>query len=164
MSQTSLQTVGTIVNHGQTRDGIDINFGSFICDHYYSRQRIVEKYMEINRLKLEHEGQIKAARKDSNERQRSTIKGQISETIAPWSMDAVNSVKELNFLGNPIDFIGFKGLDGDDEVEIKFIEVKSGKSKLNKNQRRVRDAVKAKRIEWVEVRISKIQVEEKTLS
>ena len=120
--------------------------------------------MEINRLKLEHEGQIKAARKDSNERQRSTIKGQISETIAPWSMNAVNSVKELNFLGNPIDFIGFKGLDGDDEVEIKFIEVKSGKSKLNKNQRRVRDAVKAKRIEWVEVRINEIQVEEKTLS
>ena len=29
MSQTSLQTVGTIVNHGQTRDGIDINFGSW---------------------------------------------------------------------------------------------------------------------------------------
>ena len=127
-------------------------------------RELFRKYMEINRLKLEHEGQIKAARKDSNERQRSTIKGQISETIAPWSMDAVNSVKELNFLGNPIDFIGFKGLDGDDEVEIKFIEVKSGKSKLNKNQRRVRDAVKAKRIEWVEVRINEIQVEEKTLS
>ena len=120
--------------------------------------------MEINRLKLAHEGQIKAARKDSTDRQRSTIKGQISETIAPWSMDAVNSVKELNFLGNPIDFVGFKGLDGDDEVEIKFIEVKSGKSKLNKNQRRVRDAVKAKRIEWVEVRINEIQIEEKTIS
>jgi predicted Holliday junction resolvase-like endonuclease len=84
--------------------------------------------------------------------------------LAPWSMDAVNSVKELNFLGNPIDFLGFKGLDGEGEVEIKFIEVKSGKSKLNKNQRRVRDAVKAKRIEWVEVRINEIQIEEKTLS
>lgn len=127
-------------------------------------RELIKKVSEINRLKLEHEGQIKAARKDSNDRQRSTIKGQISETLAPWSMDAVNSVKELNFLGNPIDFIGFKGLDSDDEVEIKFIEVKSGKSKLNKNQRRVRDAVKAKRIEWVEVRINEIQIEEKTIS
>lgn len=127
-------------------------------------RELIRKVSEINRLKLEHEGQIKAARKDSNDRQRSTIKGQISETLAPWSMDAVNSVKELNFLGNPIDFIGFKGLDSDDEVEIKFIEVKSGKSKLNKNQRRVRDAVKAKRIEWVEVRINEIQIEEKMIS
>ena len=127
-------------------------------------RELIRKVNQINRLKLEHEGQIKAARKDSNDRQRSTIKGQISETLAPWSMDAVNSVKELNFLGNPIDFIGFKGLDSDDEVEIKFIEVKSGKSKLNKNQRRVRDAVKAKRIEWVEVRINEIQIEEKTIS
>lgn len=127
-------------------------------------RELIRKISEINRLKLEHEGEIRAARKDSNNRQRSTIKGQISETLAPWSMDAVNSVKELNFLGNPIDFLGFKGLDGEGEVEIKFIEVKSGKSKLNKNQRRVRDAVKAKRIEWVEVRINEIQIEEKTLS
>ena len=127
-------------------------------------RELIRKVSEINRLKLEHESQIKAARKDSNERQRSTIKGQISESLAPWSMDAVNSVKELNFLGNPIDFLGFKGLDGEGEVEIKFIEVKSGKSKLNKNQRRVRDAVKAKRIEWVEVRINEIQIEEKTIS
>tara|TARA_X000000368_G_scaffold275190_1_gene218317 strand:- start:40 stop:492 length:453 start_codon:yes stop_codon:yes gene_type:complete len=127
-------------------------------------RELIRKVSEINRLNLEHESQIKAARKDSNDRQRSTIKGQISETLAPWSMDAVNSVKELNFLGNPIDFLGFKGLDGEGEVEIKFIEVKSGKSKLNKNQRRVRDAVKAKRIEWVEVRINEIQIEEKTIS
>tara|TARA_B110000444_G_scaffold261504_1_gene314353 strand:- start:5443 stop:5865 length:423 start_codon:yes stop_codon:yes gene_type:complete len=113
----------------------------------------IRKISEINHLKLEHEGQIRAARKDSNDRQRSTIKGQISETLAPWSMDAVNSVKELNFIGNPIDFIGFKGLDGEGEIEVKFIEVKSGKSKLNKNQRRVRDAINAKRIEWVEVKL-----------
>ena len=124
-------------------------------------RELIRKVSEINRLKLEHEGQIKAARKDSNDRQRSTIKGQISETIAPWSMDAVNSVKELNFLGNPIDFVGFKGLDGDDEVEIKFIEVKSGKSKLNKNQRRVKAAVLAKKIQWVEVRINNTEIEEK---
>ena len=123
-------------------------------------RELIRKISEINRLKLEHEGQIRAARKDSNDRQRSTIKGQISETLAPWSMDAVNSVKELNFIGNPIDFVGFKGLDGEGEVEIKFIEVKSGKSKLNKNQRRVRDAVNGKRIEWVEVRIDTTKIQE----
>ena len=51
------------------------------------------------------------------------VKGDISETLAPWSISCVNSVKELRFLGSPIDFIGFKGLDGDGEIDIKFIEV-----------------------------------------
>ena len=117
-------------------------------------------------MKIGHNTAINEARKDTSNRQRSVIKGQISEVIAPWSIKAVNSVKELNFMGNPIDFVGFKGLDGEDEIEIKFIEIKSGKSRLTKNQRRIRDAVIAKRIEWVEVRVkdTDIEIEEKTRS
>ena len=118
---------------------------------------------KIIQLKLSHGAAIHEARKDTGNRQRSIIKGQISEVLAPWSIESVNSVKELNFLGSPIDFVGFKGLDGEGDVDIKFIEVKSGKSRLNKNQRRIRDAVAAKRIEWVEVRVkdSEIEIEEK---
>ena len=117
----------------------------------------------IIKMKFAHRATIMDARKDTGNRQRSIIKGQISEVLAPWSIESVNSVKELNFLGSPIDFVGFKGLDGEGDVDIKFIEVKSGKSRLNKNQRRIRDAVAAKRIEWVEVRVkdSEIEIEEK---
>ena len=118
---------------------------------------------DFNEFKSKRDNDILEARKDSTKKQRATIKGQISETLAPWSMTIVDSVSELNFLGNPIDFIGFKGLDGKGDIEIKFIEVKSGKSKLNSNQRRVRDAVIAKRIEWAEVRISEIPLKEKLL-
>ena len=120
-------------------------------------------YRQIIDIKHEKENAVKKAREDSVKRQRSIIKGDISEIIAPWSMTIVNSVKELNFIGNPIDFIGFKGLDGEGEIDIKIIEVKTGKSKLNKNQRRIRDAVGAKRIEWIEVRIkdSEIDIVEK---
>ena len=117
------------------------------------------------KMKLGHKAAIKDARKDTAARQRSTIKGAISEIIAPWSMNTVDSVKEGNFLGSPIDFVGFKGLDGEGDIDIKFIEVKSGKSRLNKNQRRIRDAVAAKRIVWVEVRVrdAEIEIEEKVL-
>ena len=112
----------------------------------------------IIKMKLGHKAAIKDARKDTAARQRSTIKGDISEIIAPWSLKSVNSVKELNFMGSPIDFVGFKGLDGDGEIEIKFIEIKSGKSKLNKNQRRIRDAVIAKRVEWIEARVKEVEI------
>ena len=130
----------------------------------YLVRKLIELNSEFNQFKSQKDNDILEARKDSNKKQRATIKGQITETIAPWSMTVVNSVSELNFLGNPIDFIGFKGLDGDGDIDVKFIEVKSGKSKLNTNQRRIRDAVKEKRIDWVEVRISEIQIEEKIIS
>ena len=120
---------------------------------------------KIIQLKIAQRAAITDARKDTGNRQRSIIKGQISEVLAPWSIESVNSVKELNFLGSPIDFVGFKGLDGEGDIDIKFIEVKSGKSRLNKNQRRIRDAVAAKRIEWVEVRVrdTEIEIEERPL-
>ena len=118
-------------------------------------------YRQIFEIEYEKENAIKKAREDSLKRQRAIIKGDISEIIAPWSMTMVNSVKELRFLGNPIDFVGFKGLDSEEEIEIKFIEVKSGKSKLNKNQQKIRDAIKEKRIEWVEFRIKDIQIDER---
>ena len=130
----------------------------------YLVRKLIELNSEFNQFKSQKDNDILEARKDSNKKQRATIKGQITETIAPWSMTVLNSVSELNFLGNPIDFIGFKGLDGDGDIDVKFIEVKSGKSKLNTNQRRIRDAVKEKRIDWVEVRISEIQIEEKIIS
>ena len=114
---------------------------------------------KIIQLKWNQREIVELARKDTSERQRTVIKGQISEVLAPWSIESVNSVKELSFLGSPIDFVGFKGLDGEGEIDIKFIEVKSGKSRLNKNQRRIRDAVAAKRIEWVEVRVENTQIE-----
>ena len=126
-------------------------------------KKMLKDNKEFREFKFQRDNDILEARKDSVKKQRATIKGQISETLAPWSMTVVDSVSELNFLGNPIDFIGFKGLDGKGDVDIKFIEVKSGKSKLNQNQKRVKDAVIAKRIEWVETRISEIPIEEKLL-
>tara|TARA_B100000683_G_scaffold182462_1_gene175752 strand:+ start:9601 stop:10059 length:459 start_codon:yes stop_codon:yes gene_type:complete len=140
-----------------------LNFILIIAVVYLIR-KLIDMNSEFNRFKTQKDNDILEARKDSNKKQRATIKGQITETIAPWSMTVVDSVSELNFLGNPIDFIGFKGLDGNDDIDIKFIEVKSGKSNLSTKQRRIRDAVKAKRIEWVEVRISEIQIEEKIIS
>jgi len=123
---------------------------------------IVILYLLLNifKMKLGHKAAIKDARKDTANRQRSTLKGDISEIIAPWSMDCVNSVKELRFIGSPIDFVGFKGMDGDEAIDIIFVEVKSGKSRLNRNQRRIKDAVTSKRLEWVEVRIADVEIEE----
>ena len=145
-------------------DWVMIAFGIIILYVWYQRKiNEIERYYrkeireledQIHELEEKHSSDIDHERKDAVDSSRSTIKGQISEIVAPWLMTTVNSVKELNFLGYPIDFVGFKGLDNKNEkIEIKFIEVKTDKGNLSTKQRKIRDAVKDKRIEWVEVRI-----------
>ena len=73
--------------------------------------------------------------------------GQIAETLAPFLDQFDFDPENCNFLGKPIDYISFG------EEEITFIEVKSGNSQLNQNQRRVRDLVKDKKVSWKEIRI-----------
>ena len=55
---------------------------------------------------------------------------------------------ECKFLGKPIDFLVFKGLDDNDVNEIVFVEVKSGNSKLNSNEKKIKNAVKDKKVNW----------------
>ena len=99
---------------------------------------------------------VKNAREDSKKRQRAVLKGDISEIIAPWALEGVNSVKELRFLGSPIDFIGFNGLDIDGEINIKFIEIKTGKSRLTRDEKRIKEAVEAKRVTWQTIEIKSL--------
>lgn len=84
----------------------------------------------------------------SQKKSSEVVLGQISEVVAPFidSFPAENQ-KDVNFLGMPIDFIYF----GSDEVV--FIEVKSGKSRLSKKQRTIRDQIKEGKVSFVTHRI-----------
>ena len=130
---------------------------------YVMLRKIIALHREVSNLNIEisdHERQLveaaKKARDDSKKRQRAILKGDISEIIAPWALEGVNSVKELRFLGSPIDFIGFNGLDVDGEINIKFIEIKTGKSRLTKDEKRIKEAVEAKRVEWQTIEIKSL--------
>tara|TARA_Y100001973_G_C5134316_1_gene299479 strand:+ start:484 stop:1095 length:612 start_codon:yes stop_codon:yes gene_type:complete len=73
--------------------------------------------------------------------------GNIAETLAPFLDQFDFNPEECVFIGKPIDYISF----GEDEITV--IEVKSGKSQLNANQRRIRDQIKSNSVVWKEVRI-----------
>ena len=96
----------------------------------------------------------KEIRKDSVTRSRNIIRGQATEHLAPLMMDDY-SLKDYRFLGNPIDFIIYNGLgdvaDGkSDTIEsIVFLDIKTGKSKLSKVQRRIRDCIRNGNVEFL---------------
>ena len=96
---------------------------------------------------------IRAAREDSAKRSRSVLSGQFSEQLAPYFPDFPYSPTECRFIGKPIDFLVFKGMDEKDIGEIVFVEVKSGKSQLTVHERKLKDAIQNKRVAWEEYRI-----------
>ena len=93
--------------------------------------------------------------KDRIKRSRVSLSGQFSEQLAPYLPDFPHSPTEARFIGKPIDFIVFKGADSQNISEVIFIEVKSGKSRINKHERILRDTIKDKKVSWEEYRIPK---------
>ena len=87
--------------------------------------------------------------------------GQFSEQLAPYLPDFPYSPTECRFIGKPIDFIVFKGMDEKEITEVKFIEVKSGKANLSTHERKLRDVIREKKVTWEEYSIPKDITEKK---
>ena len=102
-------------------------------------------------------------RKKKQDGLKSQLKGDLSELVIPWLSASGCSGSELRHFGKPIDWIGFKGLDDPKaQIEIKIIEVKTGKTKnLTKNEKRIKNAVERKDIEWITIHIKQKEVEER---
>jgi predicted Holliday junction resolvase-like endonuclease len=94
-----------------------------------------------------------AMRQDAINRSRSVILGKVSEHIVPFKTDFPFNPKDVRFIGSPIDMVVFDGADEEVEVNVFFLEIKTGNSGLNKRQKLIRDAVFAKRVEWLEVKV-----------
>ena len=97
------------------------------------------------------EDRISYEREDAISRSRSVLTGQMSEQIAPFLPDFPYTPTEVRFIGKPIDFIAFKGLDSVPK-EVVFVEVKTGKSKLSPAQQKIKQLIKEKKVSWEEYR------------
>lgn len=90
-----------------------------------------------------------------------TTRGQLLEKWTPFvSAEGIDEhwrPEDWVFLGQPIDYMVFDWRA--DKVEnlttgnIVLLDVKSGKSQLSSKQRRIRDLIKAGKVEWREVRL-----------
>ncbi|MFH1325611.1 MAG: Holliday junction resolvase-like protein [archaeon] len=99
------------------------------------------------------EGEIEGHRKDAIVKSRAVLGGMFSEQLAPYLPDFPYNPSEVRFLGKPIDFLVFKGMDEKKIDEVVFLEVKSGKSNLNKAEKTLKDTIEKKKVRWEEYRI-----------
>jgi predicted Holliday junction resolvase-like endonuclease len=92
--------------------------------------------------------QTKLGAVENHKRSSEVRTGNIVEQVSPFLEGFPGDPKRTRFLGQPIDFIVFE-----DEV-IKFVEVKSGRSKLSPSQRKVREHVEQGKVVFELFRIS----------
>lgn len=96
---------------------------------------------------------ITKARKDIKEikskyQSKVVLHGTHWEQFVPFTEEfsGIANIENAKFLGKPIDYIVF------DNDAVKFIEVKTGKSGLSQKERKIRNLIKDKKVQWFELR------------
>ncbi|HLC19967.1 MAG TPA: Holliday junction resolvase-like protein [Candidatus Nanoarchaeia archaeon] len=105
-----------------------------------------EKFSEI----------IKLHRKDAVMRSRNTLMGKLWEAVAPYIPKFRYHPSDMKFIGAPIDYIIFDGMNKKDIQKIVFLEIKTGKSNLNAQEKKLKNVIQSGEVHWEEFRIDDI--------
>ena len=82
------------------------------------------------------------------------MRGQLAEQVAPLLGEFTYDPADARFLGHPIDYIVFDGLsDEADDLELVFVEIKSGNARLSRREAAIRDAVRDGRVRFEVLRL-----------
>ena len=90
---------------------------------------------------IQWQQQLISMRANIANNQRANIKGKVAETFAPFLQGFPFKPSECKFLGDPIDYVVFEGLDERNIKGIHFLEVKSDSAKLSKHQKHIKDLI-----------------------
>ena len=114
---------------------------------YYAGKKIGA--MSANRT---WEKKIPSIREDATKRSRAVLTGQFTEQLAPFLPDFPFNPSEARFIGKPIDFLVFKGMENKEITEVVFVEVKTGQSRLNNVEKSLKTAIEEGKVSWAEYR------------
>ena len=94
---------------------------------------------------LKYEDRVK---KEAIEKSKAIVRGKVTEQIAPYLPGFKYNPKDVRFIGSPIDFVVFDGLDEGDLRKVVFVEVKTGKASLSNREKLIKEAIEEKRVAW----------------
>lgn len=117
-------------------------------------KKTVEEHYK-DQMEIWKKGELERAVKDSVNKSRSILRGKTTEQLVPLTEEFLKEFipSDAKFLGSPIDYVIFSGAgsvtDGEEkDIEIIFMDIKTGKARLTKVQRAIKKAVEEKRIRW----------------
>lgn len=120
---------------------------------------LAETLTQVQELLAETRAEVK--KQKSRAASAHTSKGQILEKWTPFlthpEIEENWEPKDWSFMGNPLDYIVWEWYEDPELNEVQgrivFLDVKAAQSQLTTKQRRIRDLVKAGRVEWREIRL-----------
>ncbi len=122
-------------------------------DRNLYRKNLEEHYKD--QMEIWKKGELERAVKESVNKSRSILRGKTTEQLVPLTEEFLKEFipSDAKFLGSPIDYVIFSGAgsitDGEEkDIEIIFMDIKTGKARLTKVQRAIKKAVEEKRIRW----------------
>ncbi len=153
---------------GEQKAKLELQFNreiSVLKEDFVGKEK---EYLEkINEVKLQHQKTvanldkqykelIKGFRKDAVTRSKSTLLGKLWEHVAPFLPKFKYNPADMKFIGAPIDYIVFDGMGEKKINKVIFLEIKSAKSKLNAQEKRLKEAIDKKKVKWEEFRIEDV--------
>jgi predicted Holliday junction resolvase-like endonuclease len=94
-------------------------------------------------------------REDAVARSQAVTAGKVHEQLIPYLPTFPYNPKDVRFLGSPVDLVVFDGLAEGRVRRIVFLEVKTGGASLTSRERWVRDVIRARDVEWAELRVAR---------
>ena len=124
------------------------------------RRMQAEHAYQLTQLEQQYEQKIIQAQKRSVNTSRAVLKGKMAEQLAPILPEFPYLPSDAKFLGDPIDYVVFsgysefrEGIGQAEDIEIVFIDIKSGKARLTKGQQAIAQAITQGRVRFETVRI-----------
>lgn len=102
---------------------------------------------------LRNHRRMRDVRRHAVTQSRAVTRGQVFEQFAAYFPEFGFNPKDAQFIGKPVDFVVFDGLDDGDLERIVFVEIKTGDASLSTRERRIREVIRRGRVEWRELRL-----------
>ncbi|HZY43181.1 MAG TPA: Holliday junction resolvase-like protein, partial [Anaerolineae bacterium] len=104
--------------------------------------------VSLEQWKVEYSQSI---RQDESQKSQAVTLGNVTEHFVPYLRDFIFNPKDAHFIGSPVDFIVFDGLNDGEVKSVVFIEVKTGTSGLSSTERGIKEAVQSGKVQWIEL-------------
>jgi Holliday junction resolvase-like endonuclease len=91
----------------------------------------------LSRERVSHASEVTRAREDSVEKSRVATLAKASEHVAPMLPDFPYDPMDVQWIGGAVDCVVWVGLTRGGDVEVVFLDVKTGRADLNRRQRRL---------------------------
>jgi len=84
----------------------------------------------------------------ASEHQESVKRGKLVEKLIPAYSEIRFDIRDYRPLWEPIDFVIFNGLSGGKLDSLRFVDCKSGAASLTNRQKKIREAVRARKVRF----------------